>query len=684
MEEKSSRENLVAKVRKPYSITKQREKWTEEEHNKFLEALKLYGRAWQRIEEHIGTKTAVQIRSHAQKFFMKLEKEAVVKGVSPRQIHDVDIPPPRPKRKPSNPYPRKTSLVSFAASTELRNDKPSTFVSHQSTSQQEFCLESDAAKENFSTTETTQGKETSGDGSCSDVFDVKQDVPSASLASLNKGTSSSKFTELFPMAERSKGKTTLDKSLYPSEWNRELVKEGTSHQNQETEGFPTSCTSSQIKFSEVSGSKSNQQIQSSNINMKGNHNDLKEGQLISRHRTNGLQNRDIDVQKTTAIAGEEEGHATADPFKPTVSAMPHLQNISTLCSLQHPFPPFTQHHTNQDSNDSLLNLSSRLSSLIISTLLQNPSVHAAANLAASLWPSVEVENSLHSIPEAQGREVPVRHMKPSPSMTSIVDATVAAAAAWWAAQGPFPCFFPPQFAFAFTSAPTTMVSPVGMVQFAKRHDGSLQDLPVENHKVVNQDLHDAPKMQHASSKILSSYAPRHENCNGIEEAQAVKGNNSGPHDLRSKHQGLSCVSNIPTSIDVVEVVDNEANRTNFSNCSDGASHFRTRSNGSMSDTLKEVPEEGQLAVGAHPKGDVLPQNFSPLFVEDAQTKEEISTDVSNSRGQRSSINEFGHENSKAARTGFKPYKRCSVEAKENKAITREETGNKKIRLPEEA
>ncbi|CAK9232300.1 unnamed protein product [Sphagnum troendelagicum] len=92
-----SEEAGCKKIRKPYTITKSRESWTEQEHDKFLEALQLFDRDWKKIEAFVGSKTVIQIRSHAQKYFLKVQKN----GTGER------VPPPRPKRKSAQPYPQK-------------------------------------------------------------------------------------------------------------------------------------------------------------------------------------------------------------------------------------------------------------------------------------------------------------------------------------------------------------------------------------------------------------------------------------------------------------------------------------------------------------------------------------------------------------------------------------------------
>lgn len=54
-------------------------RWTKEEHQRFVEAIKVYGKNWKKVEEFVGTRTGAQIRSHAQKFFLRLEKEVKTK-----------------------------------------------------------------------------------------------------------------------------------------------------------------------------------------------------------------------------------------------------------------------------------------------------------------------------------------------------------------------------------------------------------------------------------------------------------------------------------------------------------------------------------------------------------------------------------------------------------------------------
>lgn len=46
--------------------------WTDDEHAKFLDALLIHGKDWDKIQAHVGTRDAAHIRSHAQKFFRKL------------------------------------------------------------------------------------------------------------------------------------------------------------------------------------------------------------------------------------------------------------------------------------------------------------------------------------------------------------------------------------------------------------------------------------------------------------------------------------------------------------------------------------------------------------------------------------------------------------------------------------
>lgn len=83
---------LSSPRRRNYPQPKPRQVWTEAEHKAFTDALQCYGRNWIRVAQSVGTKTVEQTRSHAQKYFRRLQRAGEA-GLIP--------PPRRPTRHAS-------------------------------------------------------------------------------------------------------------------------------------------------------------------------------------------------------------------------------------------------------------------------------------------------------------------------------------------------------------------------------------------------------------------------------------------------------------------------------------------------------------------------------------------------------------------------------------------------------
>lgn len=62
-----------------------------DEHNRFLEAIDKYGRDWKKVQQYVGTRSSTQSRSHAQKFFKKINLTEVKPGLGLTKHKSLDV-----------------------------------------------------------------------------------------------------------------------------------------------------------------------------------------------------------------------------------------------------------------------------------------------------------------------------------------------------------------------------------------------------------------------------------------------------------------------------------------------------------------------------------------------------------------------------------------------------------------
>lgn len=321
--------------------------------------------------------------------------------------------------------------------------------------------------------------------------------------------------------------------------------------------------------------------------------------------------QDMPFQETIFHpVGEVHGHPNLFTNSAASATAEHQSNASRSSAHQsfpafH--PPFTQIRHNQDDYRSYLHMSSTFSSLIVSTLLQNPAAHAAASFAAAFWPYSNVEASSDSPACNQGGFSP-GEMNSAPSMAAIAAATVAAATAWWAAHGMLPLCTPLHTAFTCPPASINGVPSVdtGHCPAAKTEkenplNPTVQEQVEPERSEALQTQHSAPKSPTVSSSDSeeSGVAKPDSNLKAAdhENAAATTELDSNKEKSRKQVDRSSCGSNTASSSEVeTDALEKHKNGKEELQEQDAnppvteSSNRRCRSTSNLSDAWKEVSQ----------------------------------------------------------------------------------------------
>lgn len=68
-------------------------RWSADEHRRFIEAVNQFGREWDKVQAVVKTRSLAQVRSHAQKYFLKLSKSEDLERLHENELWSMSAQP---------------------------------------------------------------------------------------------------------------------------------------------------------------------------------------------------------------------------------------------------------------------------------------------------------------------------------------------------------------------------------------------------------------------------------------------------------------------------------------------------------------------------------------------------------------------------------------------------------------
>jgi len=100
-------------------------RWSLEEHALFIKGVSIHGRSWSKVAQVVGTRTTVQVRSHAQKYELKMGAKVTATTENGSDAATPKLPPPGPAvASASTEQPQEMPLITSIAAHPTENPNP--------------------------------------------------------------------------------------------------------------------------------------------------------------------------------------------------------------------------------------------------------------------------------------------------------------------------------------------------------------------------------------------------------------------------------------------------------------------------------------------------------------------------------------------------------------------------------